>query len=143
MLVTLPDLTSRLPVVLTPEQAAQVETLLGDAEWKVRDAFTRAGHDFDRESELKLWLVRSAQEVIRDMVAAAVLIGPSVGRSSVSSTTGAEADSEAFAMDTMRVTGFARLILTASHREELGLPSTVGNRGRFPRPPHYPEKEAR
>lgn len=143
MLVTLTDLAARLPVDLTESQSTQVETLLGDAEWKVRDAFTRAGRDFDHEAETKPWLERSAQEVIRDMVAAAVIIGGNVGQASASSTTGAESDSITYGTDALGVVGFGRLILTAAHREELGLPTSTGNRGRFPRPSRWPEREAR
>ena len=53
----------------------------------------RVGKHFDAELTATPWLQNSAKRVIRDMVAAAALIGGNVGQSSVSSTTGAESDS--------------------------------------------------
>lgn len=143
MIVMLDDLALRLPVALSPDDAGRVEVLLGDAEEIVRDAFARVGRDFDAEAAAAPWLDHAAKRVIRDMVAAAVLIGPSVGKSSVSSTTGAESDSEAYSSDTLKVTGFGRLILTAAHREELGLPVTALASGSFPAPWRWPERRLR
>ncbi|MDN6374271.1 MAG: phage Gp19/Gp15/Gp42 family protein, partial [Brevibacterium aurantiacum] len=83
MLVTFDDLASRLPVTLAVDEAARVEILLEDAEEIVRDAFARVGRDFDAELTATPWLQNSARRVIRDMVAAAALIGGNVGQSSV------------------------------------------------------------
>jgi hypothetical protein len=143
MLVELDDLAARLPVTLSPEDAERVTILLGDAEEIVRDAFARVGRDFDAEAAASPWLDHAAKRVIRDMVAAAVMIGGNVGQASASSTTGAESDSVTFGTDALGVVGFGRLILTAAHREELGLPVTALPSGRFPAPWRWPERRLR
>lgn len=139
MLVELKDLADRLPVVLAPEDADRVNILLGDAEEIVRDAFARVGRDFDTEARTA-WVMNAAKRVIREMVAAAVIIGPAVGKATSSSTTGAESDSDTWGTDALGVTGFGRLILTPALREELGLPSEAVPLGHFPAPARWPER---
>lgn len=140
MLVTFDDLASRLPVTLAADEAARVEILLDDAEEIVRDAFARVGRDFDAEVAATPWLRNAAKRVVRDMVAAAVLIGGNVGQSSVSSTTGAESDSVTYGSGVDGLVGFGRLILTGAHREELGLLFQAGSRGGFPSEKRWPER---
>jgi DNA-directed RNA polymerase specialized sigma24 family protein len=140
MLVEFDDLASRLPVTLAVDEAARVVVLLGDAEEIVRDAFSRVGRDFDAEVAATPWLAHAAKRVIRDMVAAAVLIGGNVGQASVSSTTGAESDSVTYGSSVDGLVGFGRLILTDAHREELGLLYQAGARGSFPRASRWPER---
>ena len=140
MLVTFDDLASRLPVTLAVDEAARVEILLEDAEEIVRDAFARVGRDFDAEVAATPWLRNAARRVVRDMVAAAVLIGGNVGQSSVSSTTGAESDSVTYGSGVDGLVGFGRLILTEAHREELGLLFQAGARGGFPSEKRWPER---
>ncbi|MGV0868690.1 Gp19/Gp15/Gp42 family protein [Corynebacterium kalidii] len=140
MLVAFDDLISRLPVTLAVDDTSRVEILLDDAEGIVRDAFSREGRDFDVEVATTPWLENAAKRVIRDMVAAAVLIGGNVGQLSVSSTTGAESDSVTYGSGVDGLVGFGRLILTDAHREELGLSVAALPSGRFPRPARWPER---
>lgn len=143
MLVSLEDLESRLPIQISDDQKARVETLLDDAEEIIRDAFSRVGRDFDAEASASPWLNHAAKRVIRDMVSAAVIIGPNVGQAAASSSTGSESDSVTFGTDAMKVVGFGRLILTDEHREELGLPVTALASGSFPPPSRWPERWSR
>jgi hypothetical protein len=142
MLVSLTDVTSRLPTPIPPEEAARVEILIGDAEEIIRDAFAREGRDFDVESQIP-WVEHAAARVIRDMVAAAVIIGPNVGDASASSTTGAESDSRTLRTDLPVMVSFGRLILTNAHRKELGLGVSALPSGRFPAPWRWPERRLR
>lgn len=139
-LVQLQDVADRLPVALSPDEERRVTVLIADAEEIVRDAFARLGRDFDTEADRAPWLLNAARRVIREMVAAAVLIGGNVGHTSASSTTGAESDSVTYRPDALGVVGFGRLILTAELRDELGLPVHGYAVGRFPRPSRWPER---
>ena len=142
MLVELDDVASRLHIALSPDEADRVSILIGDAEEIVRDAFARDGRDFDVESRVE-WVANAARRVIRDMVSAAVIVGPNIGAASVSSTTGAESDSQTWRTDMPSMVSFGRLLLTDAHRREVGLVVSAVAAGRFPRPWRWPERRLR
>ena len=79
----------------------------------------------------------AARRAIREMVAAAVIIGPNAGVRSVSSTTGPQSDSITYA--DVGAVSFGGVSLTDQLLELLGL---LGGRprGNFPRPLRWPEE---
>lgn len=131
MLVSLDDLSGRLPTPIQEADRDRVELLLEDAETEVRGAFAEAHRDLDIEMAVKPWLVSRVERVIREMVSAVVLIGGSAGFRSVSSSTGAQSDSATF--HDPSASAWGNVVLTATHRRELGL-SGAAPRFSFPRP---------
>lgn len=121
LLVTTEDVTKRLPATvkpLSPDDEERVDTLIEDAELLIRDEFTLARRDFDAEMQFP-HRARTVARVIRQMVAAAVIVGPHVGVKSVSSTTGPSSDSITY-QDPPQVS-FDGVFLTDEQRRLLGL----------------------
>lgn len=130
------DITDRLPITLSTPELTRVELLIADAVEMIEVAFQKAGRDLEAELISVVWLPAVVRRVIREMVSAAVIVGPNAGVRQVSSTTGPQSDSVVY--DRTDVVSFAGVRLTDTQEEELGL-SSVGPRGRFPDPPRWPE----
>ena len=139
--VTAIDVADRIPVPVTEEQLAFIEVRVQDSIDLIREAFLRRGRDFDRELETVPWLRLAATRVVREMVAAAVVVGAHAGVRSVSSTTGPQADSVTYT-DAGQMVRFSGVALTDDLLAELGL-YPRGSRGRFPRPIRWPERVLR
>lgn len=136
-LVTVADVVARLDPRPGEETYPRIEILIDDAERKIRTAFLKANRDFDAALIAVPWLRDEAVDVIREMVSAAIIIGPNAGIRTVSSTTGSESDSVTYAdVDSV---SFGGIRLTDAQREALGLPSGGLPRGRFPRARRWPE----
>lgn len=136
-LVTVEDVVARLDPRPGEETHPRIEILIEDAERKIRTAFLKVGRDFDSALTAVPWLRDEAEDVIREMVSAAIIIGPNAGVRSVSSATGSESDSITYAdVDSV---SFGGIRLTDAQREALGLPSGGLPRGRFPRARCWPE----
>lgn len=121
LLVTTEDVVKRLPTTVKPlsvDDTTRVATLIEDAEFLIRDEFALARRNFDAEMTLP-HRRRTAERVIRQMVAAAVIVGPHVGVKSVSSTTGPASDSITY-QDPPNVS-FDGVFLTDEQRRLLGL----------------------
>ena len=139
-LVTVDEIAAVLPTGLEPAQEDRVENLIGLAEEEIELAFARRGRDFRAELVTVPWLESAARRAVREMVSAAVVIGPNAGVRSVSSTTGQESDSITYAdVDSV---SFGGVRLTDALLELLGLVG-VRARGSFPCPPRWPERQAR
>ncbi|MCT1491349.1 phage Gp19/Gp15/Gp42 family protein [Corynebacterium sanguinis] len=137
MLVTFKDVNARLDMPLEPAAQSRVDTLIEDAETMIRTAFLKCGRDFDAELNAVPWLEVEAHRVVREMVSAAILVGPNAGVRSVSSTTGPQSDSVTYAdVDSV---SFGGVRLTDQQRLDLGLCFPGGARGRFPAAPRWPE----
>ena len=121
LLVTPEDIIKRLPDTvkpLSPGDKERVATLIEDAEFLIRDEFALARRDFDAEMTAP-HRARTAARVIRQMVAAAVIVGPHVGVKSVSSTTGPASDSVVYQVPP--AVSFDGVFLTDEQRRLLGL----------------------
>ena len=137
MLVTFKDVNARLDMPLEPAAQPRVDILIEDAETMIRTAFLKCGRDFDTAVAEVPWLADETRRVIREMVSAAILIGPNAGVRSVSSTTGPQSDSITYAdVDSV---SFGGVRLTDAQRLDLGLCFPGGARGRFPAAPRWPE----
>lgn len=141
MLVTPKDITDRLPIPLTDDELNRVVTLIEDAEEQIRTSFLKEGRDFDLEVDTVPWLLPESRRVIREMVSAAVVVGPNAGVRTASSTTGPQSDSVTYTDPS--VVSFGGVRLTADQRRDLGLRGDAGPRGSFPPPPAWPERESR
>lgn len=139
MLVNVDEFEARFPRILSAPERARVTLLLADGEALIRGEFARRGQDFDT-AVAGPWLLPVAQRVLRQMVAAAVLVGADAGRRSASSTVGALSESFTFAGGESALWG--ELVLTDEQRTELGLPVGAGVRFRFPRPMGWPERRS-
>lgn len=139
--ITAIDVADRIPVPVTEEQLTFIEVRVQDSIDLIREAFLRRGRDFDRELETVPWLRLAATRVVREMVAAAVVVGAHAGVRSVSSTTGPQADSVTYT-DAGQMVRFSGVALTDDLLAELGL-YPRGARGRFPRPIRWPERVLR
>lgn len=136
-LVTVEDVVARLDPQPDPSTHDRIGILIDDAEDKVRRAFLKAGRDFDASLMSVPWLEGEAEDVIREMVSAAIIIGPNAGIRTVASSTGQESDTITYA--DVDAVSFGGVRLTDSQREALGLPMGGLPRGRFPRARQWPE----
>lgn len=132
------DVLNRLAVPLTPEQEGNVETLIADAIEQIDVAFLKAGRNFRAELESVPWLAPEARRVVREMVSAAIIVGPHAGLSSMSTTVGAITEARGFNKSSSELVSFSGVYLTDQHREDLGL-EVGGPRASFPPPPTWPE----
>lgn len=139
-LITAEEIAAALPVELTGEQHAKLDALIDLAEDEITLAFARRGRSFQNELAGSEWLELAARRAIREMVSAAVIVGPNAGVRSVSSTTGPQSDSITYA--NVDAVSFGGVALTDKLLELLGL-AGVKPRGRFPRPARWPEREVR
>ena len=141
MFVSADDVTNRLPstvLPLTTHDQERVELFLEDVQQLLVDAFAREGRNLEAEVATSAWLGNAVTRVTREMVAASVIVGPNVNVHSASSTTGPQSDSVTF-RDGRGLVSFSGPRLTDELRKELGLSVAVRSRGRFPRPPRWPE----
>jgi len=136
-LITADEIAGVLPIDLDPAQLAKVDTLIGLAEEEIELAFARRGRDFRAELATTDWLGLAARRAVREMVGAAIIIGPNVGVKRASSTTGPQSDSVEW--HDPKAVSFGGVSLTDDLLELLGL-SGGGPRGRFPRPVRWPEE---
>lgn len=143
-LVTFEDINARLTALgtpLAPEQAEGVGVLIDDAEAIIEAEFARVGRNWPAEVTSKSWLGSVSERVIREMVSAALAVGPNAGVRTASSTTGPQSDSVTWAdVDSV---SFGGVKLTDKQRADLGLPTGAYARGRFPRPIRVPEVKFR
>lgn len=139
-LITADEIAGVLPVALDPAQMAKVDTLIGLAEEEIELAFARRGRDFRAELVSVPWLELAARRAVREMVGAAIIIGPNVGVKRASSTTGPQSDSVEW--HDPKAVSFGGVSLTDDLLALLGL-SGGGPRGRFPRPLRWPEEGVR
>jgi len=140
-LVTFEDINARLSVPFdTGDErlVTQVETLVADAEEAIDVAFMKEERSWKQELVTVPWLEAESKRVIRQMVTAAVTIGPNVGVRSVSSTSGPQSDSITYA-DAGDWVSFGGVRLTDEQRRALGLCVTGRPRGVFPFPLRWPE----
>lgn len=136
------DIVARLPRTLDAEERTRLGHLVGDAVEAIAVEFDDAGRDLaaelSRDYNTSLQPLHSkVRWAIREMVSAAVLIGPNAGMRSVSSSTGPESDSVTFA--DVGSASFGGVALTDAIRKRLGLATGDRPRGRFPRPLRWPE----
>lgn len=136
-LITAEEIAGALPVDLTEEQRAKLDAQIELAEEEIALAFARRGRSFQNELAASEWLEMAARRAVREMVSAAVIIGPNAGVRSVSSTTGPQSDSITYA--DVGAVSFGGVALTDKLLELLGL-AGVRPRGRFPRPARWPEE---
>lgn len=136
-LITAEEIAGALPVDLTEEQRAKLDAQIELAEEEIALAFARRGRSFQNELAASEWLEMAARRAVREMVSAAVIIGPNAGVRSVSSTTGPQSDSITYA--DVGAVSFGGVVLTDKLLELLGL-AGVRPRGRFPRPARWPEE---
>ena len=136
-LITAEEIAGALPIDLTEEQRAKLDAQIELAEEEIALAFARRGRSFQNELAASEWLEMAARRAVREMVSAAVIIGPNAGVRSVSSTTGPQSDSITYA--DVDAVSFGGVALTDKLLELLGL-AGVRPRGRFPRPARWPEE---
>lgn len=143
MLVEVKDVTDRLPAAVIPLSSHdnnRVRLFLGDAEDLIRDEFDEEGRDLDAEIAITPRLERTVIRVVREMVAASVIIGENANVRSASSTTGPQSDSATFAE--VNLVDFSGPRVTERMRRKLGL-GVGGVSGKFPPPPRWPERRLR
>lgn len=139
-LITAEEIAGALPIDLTEDQRAKLDAQIELAEEEIALAFARRGRSFQNELAASEWLEMAARRAVREMVSAAVIIGPNAGVRSVSSTTGPQSDSITYA--DVDAVSFGGVVLTDKLLELLGLVG-VRPRGRFPRPACWPEEGVR
>lgn len=140
MIVSPEEVTDRLPEQVTPlteHETRRLVLFLDDARELIAEAFAREHRDLDTEIATSPWLGGAVARVIREMVAAAVIIGPNINVRSASSTTGPQSDSVSYEKTNM--VSFAGPRLTDDLRKALDLAITVRAHGQFPASPRWPE----
>lgn len=140
-LVSVEDVVSRLDPQPDPSTHTRIELLIGDSERKIRTAFMKSGRDFDTSLAVVPWLQHEVEDVIREMVSAAIIIGPNAGVRTVASATGQESDTITYA--DVNSVSFGGVRLTDAQREALGVPVISGPMGWFPPVKSWPEVESR
>lgn len=131
------DIADRLDVAFAGNVETRVSLLIDDAVELIHTAFLKAGRDLEADLGRIVWLPAEARRVVREMVSAAIIVGPNAGVRSVSSTTGQESDTITYA--DVNAVSFGGVLLTDAMREALGLPMGGLPRGSFPPAPHWPE----
>lgn len=142
MVVSVDDVVTRLPervLPLSDHDKGRVDAFLGDAVDLIRVEFAREGRDFDAELVTVSWLPVAAKFVVREMVAASVIIGPSHGVRSETSNTGPVSDSITYNDDVRGRVSFGGVVLPDDLRARLGLSVQALPGGRFPRTICWPE----
>ena len=138
MEISVSEIESRLPRPLSEDERPRMKALIDDAVEYLEVEFQKCGRTLDAALARTPWLESVVRRVIREMVSAAVLIGPNVGVRSASSTTGPQSDSITFAdVDSV---GWGGVRLTGQQRLDLGLCMPGGARGKFPPPAYWPER---
>ncbi|OHO71182.1 hypothetical protein HMPREF2692_01315 [Corynebacterium sp. HMSC036D03] len=138
MEIKVSEIEARLPRPLAADEKPRMEALITDALEYLETEFLRCGRALDAELARLPWLDAVVRRVVREMVSAAVLVGPNVGMRSASSTTGPQSDSITFAdVDSV---GWGGVRLTPEQRLDLGLCMPGGARGKFPPPACWPER---
>lgn len=138
MEIKVSEIEARLPRPLAADEKPRMEALITDALEYLEVEFQRCGRTLADALERTPWLEAVVRRVVRDMVSAAVLVGPNVGMRSASSTTGPQSDSITFAdVDSV---GWGGVRLTPAQRLDLGLCMPGGARGKFPPPAYWPER---
>ena len=136
-LVTVDEIAAVLPTGIAPDQEGRAQALIDLAEEEIELAFARRDRDFHAELATTPWLETAARRAVREMVSAAVVIGPNAGVKRASSTTGPQSDSVEW--HDPKAVSFGGVSLTDDLLELLGLLG-VRPRGNFPRPPRWPEE---
>lgn len=139
-LVTVDEIAAVLPTGIAPDQEGRAQALVDLAEEEIELAFARRGRDFRAELVTVPWLESAARRAVREMVSAAVVVGPNAGVKRASSTTGPQSDSVEW--HDPKAVSFGGVSLTEDLLELLGLLG-VRPRGSFPCPPSWPEREVR
>ncbi|MBB1034646.1 hypothetical protein G6031_09620 [Dietzia sp. CQ4] len=136
------EILARIPRPLEEDEGARVGSLIRDAVEAIAVEFDDAGRDLladlaaDATSPVQP-LHYKVRWAVREMVSAAVLIGENTGMRSVTSSTGAQSDAVTFS--DVDAASWSGISVTDRIRQRLGLPTGVRPRGRFPRPPRWPE----
>ena len=141
MIVSIEEFVPAFPRPMTEDERKRAAVLLGDAEDRIREEFAREGRDFDAELKRVPWLESATRRVIREMVSAVVLVGPDAGRRQYAVTAGAV--SESWTMADVAGSAWGSVVLSDEQRRALGLSVGALPRGRFPRPPRWPERPVR
>lgn len=136
--VTGQDITDRLPIPLSTTELERVNILITDAFELIKVAFQKAGRDLHDELATVVWLPATIRRIVREMVSAAIIIGPNVGLSSMSTTAGAVTEQRGFTREGTGAVSFGGVLLTDDHLSDLGLGGS-GPRGSFPPAPRWPE----
>lgn len=108
-MVALNDIVAVFPRPLEPEEAERAEALIEKADDRIREAFESRNRDLDAEVLSRPGLARTYRRVVHEMVNQAVLIGDNVGRASVNSTTGPQADAITWSQGVPIAWGFIEL----------------------------------
>ena len=138
MEIKVAEIEARLPRPMAADEKPRMEALIADALEYLEVEFQRCGRTLADALESTPWLESVVRRVVREMVSAAVLVGPNVGMRSASSTTGPQSDSITFAdVDSV---GWGGVRLTDQQRLDLGLCMPGGARGKFPPPAYWPER---
>ena len=138
MEISVSEIGSRLPRPLSEDERPRMEALIDDAVEYLEVEFQKCGRTLADALERTPWLEAVVRRVVREMVSAAVLVGPNVGMRSASSTTGPQSDSITFA--DVNSVGWGGVRLTDQQRLDLGLCMPGGARGKFPPPAYWPER---
>lgn len=139
-LVTVDEIAAVLPTGIAPDQEGRAQALIDLAEEEIELAFARRGRDFRAELVTVPWLESAARRAVREMVSAAVVVGPNAGVKRASSTTGPQSDSVEW--HDPGVVSFGGVALTDELLDLLGLLG-VRPRGNFPAAKRWPEEEVR
>lgn len=137
-LVDLDDIMELFPRSLEEGERNRATALIVAADDRIREEFERQGRDLDSVAASHPWLGRAYHRVVREMVAAAILIGDNVGRASASSTTGPQSDSVTWSQGVPIAWGFIEM--TDKMRADLGLFRQDLPVGSFPPPLRWPER---
>lgn len=139
MLVSIEQFVTRFPRPLSSFERSRSEQLLEDSEEIVAAAFARERRSLEAElAEHPKWLPPVVARVIREMVAAAILVGDAAGKRQSAVTAGMVSESATWA-DVGSVS-WGEPILTDDHRRDMGLNGAALPSGRFPSPPRWPER---
>lgn len=136
-MITASDLAALLPRPMGTEEVERADALITLAYEQIRRAFLKQGRDFDTEVTQSQWLGAEADDIVRELVAQAVLIGVNVNVQSVTSTSGPTSDSITY-RNTPAV--WAGIKLGQQHLAALGLAGYATPRGHGPPPQRWPER---
>lgn len=96
VLITVGDIAGIFPRELTSDEKLRAANLIDAAIELIDEEFLRRGRDLHTEIERSRLLQMTVKRVVREMISEAIHIGNSVGRASLSSTTGPQSDSVTF-----------------------------------------------
>lgn len=137
-LVDIEEFTSRFPRRLTSFERDRAQLLLQDAADEITAAFAREHRNLTTELTRHKWLPPVARRVVREMTAAAILVGDQAGKRQAQTTAGMVSESSTW-FDVTSVS-WGEPVLSDAHRRDLGLAAGGYARGSFPPAPRWPER---